>query len=59
MSPKYHARHHMQDNINYTFLNCATDPIVNLIAKLMYSGYKNTTDRHYERFAGKDTENRK
>lgn len=58
MSPKYHLRHHMQDNSSYTFLNCVTDPVVDFIAKIMYKGYKNTTDLHYEYYVGMDTKNR-
>ncbi len=45
-----HAQHHIKDNVNYTFLNGVTDPIVNCIADKYYPGYKNKTDLHYEKF---------
>lgn len=59
MSKKVHARHHVEDNSHYTFLNGMTDPLVNLIARKWFQGYKNGTDRHFELYAGKDTENRR
>jgi hypothetical protein len=59
MSSKYHIqRHHLQDNKNYTFLNCMTDSLVDLIANFLRLGYKNTTDTHYASYSGADTENR-
>jgi hypothetical protein len=58
LSTRYHARHHREDNVQYTFLNGMTDPLLNLIAKKFYSGYKLTTDTHYATYVGSDTENR-
>ena len=58
LSSKYHAQHHMKDNVSYTFLNGFTDPLVNIISEKYFKGYKNTTDRHYERYTGPGTENR-
>jgi hypothetical protein len=58
MPATYHLRHHTQDNINYTFLNCMTDPVVNGIARLLNLGYKKTTDTHYAHYTGLDTDNR-
>jgi hypothetical protein len=59
MNNRYHAReHHTKDNINYSFLNAMTDPLVDLIAKKLYTGYKETTDTHYAYYTGAGTENR-
>lgn len=44
---RLHARHHMNDNVCYTFLNGVTDPLVDRIAGKYYGGYKNGTDLHY------------
>lgn len=54
----HHARHHVEDNVNYGFLNGMTDPVLNVIAKALFKGYKNTTDTHYSMYAGLDTQNR-
>jgi len=44
----HHAKHHVNDNMNYAFLNGLADPLINVIAKTFYkSGYKHTTDLHY------------
>lgn len=60
MSIRYHARrHHTGDNINYAFLNAMTDPLIDLIAKRLYVGYRTTTDTHYAFYTGADTSNRK
>ena len=45
-----HARHHLEDNVSYTFLNGVTDPLVDLIARRYYPGYKNGTDLHYLKY---------
>ncbi|MDP2867148.1 MAG: fatty acid desaturase CarF family protein [Elusimicrobiota bacterium] len=45
-----HARHHIEDNAGYTFLNGFTDPLVDLIARKYYTGYKNGTDLHYSKY---------
>lgn len=58
LSKRHHARHHTEDNIHYAFLNGMTDPVLNIIAKLVYPGYKQTTDLHYAAYRGGDTENR-
>jgi len=55
---KHHARHHLRDNVSYTFLNGFTDPLVDMIAKRYFNGYKTTTDLHYVRYTGAGTENR-
>ena len=54
----HHGRHHIEDNVNYAFLNGMSDPLINIIAKRFYSGYKNTTDKHYAYYKGKGTKNR-
>ncbi|MBN1595558.1 hypothetical protein JW933_06495 [candidate division FCPU426 bacterium] len=58
MSKRHHRPHHTEDNVNYAFLNGMTDPLLNVIAKHVYPGYKKTTDIHYAQYAGADTENR-
>ena len=46
-----HARHHLQDNVSYTFLNGVTNPLVDFIAGMFFTGYKNKTDLHYARYS--------
>lgn len=46
LSMKHHKLHHQQDNINYAFLNGMSDPILNIIAKYFFLGYKNFSDKH-------------
>ena len=58
LSKKHHARHHLEDNIHYAFLNGLTDPLLNVIARKFFRGYKNTTDLHYAAYAGSGTANR-
>lgn len=58
LDKRRHGRHHLEDNINYAFLNGMSDPLINIVAKRFYPGYKNTTDRHYEYYQGKGTKNR-
>lgn len=58
LSKKHHARHHLEDNVNYAFLNGLTDPLLNVIARKYFPGYKNTTDRHYAGYTGSGTANR-
>jgi len=58
LSKKHHAHHHIRDNVNYAFLNGLTDPLLNVIARKYYPGYKNTTDRHYAAYTGGGTANR-
>lgn len=55
---KHHAKHHINDNVNYAFLNGISDPLINVIAKKFNFGYKKRTDRHYETYKGNDTKNR-
>ena len=52
LSKRQHARHHLQDNVSYTFLNGITDPLVNFIARRYFAGYKNNTDLHYATYTG-------
>lgn len=58
LSKQHHAGHHLKDNANYAFLNGVADPILNRISAKLYPGYKQTTDLHYARYAGLDTEKR-
>lgn len=55
---RHHARHHFEDNVNYAFLNGMADPLLNIIARAMFRGYKNTTDVHYAMYTGAGTSNR-
>jgi sterol desaturase/sphingolipid hydroxylase (fatty acid hydroxylase superfamily) len=58
LSKRHHARHHLQDNCYYAFLNGFTDPLLNRIAAVFYKGYKNNSDLHYAHYVGVDTLNR-
>lgn len=58
LGKRHHGRHHIEDNVNYGFLNGMTDPIINLVAKKFYKGYKTGTDTHYMHYHGKGTNNR-
>jgi len=58
LSMKHHAPHHREDNVNYAFLNGLTDPLLNLIARRFFRGYKGATDRHYATYTGSGTSNR-
>lgn len=58
LSKKRHARHHLEDNAQYAFLNGLTDPLLNIIARTFFRGYKNTPDRHYAAYTGVGTANR-
>ena len=49
-----HARHHLEDNVSYTFLNGITNPLVDFIAKIFFTGYKNKTDLHYAKYSASD-----
>jgi hypothetical protein len=55
---RHHARHHLEDNRNYAFLNGFSDPLLNLLASAVYKGYKQTTDVHYAHYAIVNTESR-
>ncbi len=46
-----HARHHREDNVSYTFLNGMANPLVDFIAKIFFTGYRNGTDLHYAKYA--------
>ena len=46
-----HARHHLEDNVSYTFLNGVTNPLVDFISKMFFAGYKNKTDLHYANYS--------
>ncbi len=58
LSKRHHARHHLQDNCNYAFLNGFTDPLLNRIATAFCKGYKNNSDLHYANYVGVDSEKR-
>ncbi|MFJ1269190.1 fatty acid desaturase CarF family protein [Legionella lytica] len=46
LSKEHHKAHHCSDNTHYAFLNGVTDPLINLIARCYYQGYKNHADQH-------------
>lgn len=50
LGKRRHARHHLEDNVSYTFLNAFTDPLVDALAARFYTGYKNGTDLHYAKY---------
>jgi sterol desaturase/sphingolipid hydroxylase (fatty acid hydroxylase superfamily) len=52
LSKRHHARHHLEDNANYAFLNGMTDPLINFIADRLHLGYKKSTDLHYALYTG-------
>jgi Lipid desaturase domain len=58
LSKKHHAAHHLSDNINYAFLNGFSDPLLNLIARKLCKGYKNTTDQHFANYVPTVSESR-
>jgi hypothetical protein len=58
LSKRHHAKHHLQDNINFAFLNGCSDPLLNRIAAVFSKGYKHNTDLHYAHYAGLDNEER-
>jgi hypothetical protein len=58
LSKRHHARHHLEDNISYAFLNGFTDPLLNVIAARFFTGYKQTTDLHYLQYGAADRQER-
>ena len=46
LSKKHHTFHHRFDNMHYAFLNGMTDPLLNLISRYCYKGYKHNADKH-------------
>ena len=58
LPPKHHRVHHIEDNKHYAFLNGVSDPVLNILAKYVYNGYKNNSDLHTQHYTGMLTENR-
>ncbi len=58
MNKRHHSMHHTFDNNNYAFLNGMSDPLINMIARIFFKGYKTTTDLHYAKYTGPQTKNR-
>jgi len=58
LSMRHHGPHHRLDNVNYAFLNGATDPLLNAIARRWAPGYRDNTDVHYATYTGAGTANR-
>lgn len=46
LSKEYHKTHHCSDNVQYAFLNGISDPLIDLIARAFYKGYKMHADQH-------------
>lgn len=58
LSWEKHVLHHERDNTHYAFLNGVSDPLINVIARKFFSGYKNTTDRHFAYYVSSDESQR-
>jgi hypothetical protein len=58
LGKKHHSKHHRFDNQDYAFLNGMTDPVLNLIARRFFPGYKQRTDLHFGTYQGKGSTNR-
>ena len=58
LSLKHHQRHHENENQSYAFLNGSSDFILDYIAQKLYTGYKNGSDKHFEKYKGVGTDNR-
>ena len=58
LSKRHHARHHLQDNYSYAFLNGVSDPLLNRIAAVCCKGYKQHSDLHYAGYIGTVSESR-
>jgi hypothetical protein len=58
LSPRHHGKHHAADNVHYAFLNGMTNPLLDLIARRFFTGYKQNTDLHHATYTGKGTANR-
>ena len=54
LSKRHHAKHHLQDNCNYAFLNGVSDPLLNMLASACCKGYKQNTDLHYSNYTDPD-----
>ena len=55
----HHRHHHEKENEGYAFLNGTSDFIIDIIAKKLYKGYKDGTDKHFETYEGEGTLNRR
>lgn len=58
LSKSHHRIHHAVDNKNYAFLNGMTDPLLNMISKWLFDGYKKHADQHAKAYRGHQTKNR-
>ena len=50
LSLRHHRLHHIQDNTHYAFLNGISDPLLNVIARTFFNGYKNRSDEHVAKY---------
>lgn len=50
LSLRHHRLHHTQDNTHYAFLNGISDPLLNVIARTFFNGYKNRSDEHVAKY---------
>jgi cytochrome b subunit of formate dehydrogenase len=46
LSLEHHRLHHVQDNTHYAFLNGISNPLLNVIARVGFKGYKNYSDQY-------------
>lgn len=47
---KHHKAHHRMDNTHYAFLNGVSDPLLNIMSRYYYRGYKNNADKHVKAY---------
>lgn len=46
LSLEHHRLHHIHDNTHYAFLNGVSNPLLNIIARKYFKGYKNYSDQY-------------
>jgi hypothetical protein len=55
LSLKHHRLHHVHDNTHYAFLNGISNPLLNIIARKYFKGYKNYSDQYVRAYFKKKT----
>lgn len=56
LSLEHHRLHHIHDNRNYAFLSGISNPLLNVIARNHFKGYKNNSDRHVANYIKRSLE---
>ncbi|MDF1827303.1 MAG: fatty acid desaturase CarF family protein [Legionellaceae bacterium] len=46
LSLEHHRQHHVHDNTHYAFLNGVSNPLLNIIARKYFKGYKHYSDQY-------------